>query len=179
MLQKILQLIAYHLRSDKNVSLRFLEKIPVFGTQSAHLARARYSLQALLREQLAIDVMSTAYEELYGGIAENKVSPGALLAYELCENAVGDAICRELEDMCESYLADMRGLLLRQKHGEKGILRTDGSANIFFIRNVFKSLDIVRLVWSQAGWKITAHSIGTLLPRDTVIFARNHASSPP
>jgi len=55
---------------------------------------------------------------------------------------------------CITTLSDLRGLLMRQPRGEKGVLLTNanGSANIFYIFNGTAFLRAVVVAWHVRGW---------------------------
>jgi hypothetical protein len=53
-------------------------------------------------------------------------------------------------------------LLSRQSHGERGLLRTDGVPNVFYVRDDVSRIWAVDAVWSGAGWEVGASRLNSV-----------------
>lgn len=70
-------------------------------------------------------------------------------------------------------LHDIWILLSKQSHGEAGLLTTDGTPNLFYVRDAMGRMWAVDSVWSGAGWEIGASQLNSVMrERGTHIFAR-------
>ena len=65
------------------------------------------------------------------------------------------------EAKVETTLAELHSLLLKQANGEKGVLLTDGCANVFYIRDGSGVLRAVSAHWSSddRGWDVYANEV--------------------
>lgn len=95
----------------------------------------------------------------------NKTEPArielSLRCHKLCKDSTSRLIIAELggEAMAETTIAEMYTMMERQKNGESGELLTNGSANIFYIRDIQEVLCAVRINWNGDGWDVDAESV--------------------
>lgn len=84
-------------------------------------------------------------------------------------------IMAELGEKRETTLAQIYALMERQPNGEKGILLTNGCANIFYIRDTKGVLRAVFVFWSGDGWRVGADSVSYPCRWDGggLVFSRN------
>lgn len=73
------------------------------------------------------------------------------------------AIIPELggEAKAETTLTEVYDLMARQAKGQKGVLLTNGWANIFYVRDKNGVLRAVIVDWIGGGWSVGAFSIGS------------------
>ena len=78
----------------------------------------------------------------------------------LRKSSVDAPIITELggEEKAETSLCEMFFLMEQQKHGEDGILLTNGYANIFYIKDQTGVLRTVSVYWDDGGWGVDAGS---------------------
>jgi len=74
------------------------------------------------------------------------------------KSSVDYSLINELggEDGAETTLTELWGALLKQPHGKKGSLLTNGYANIFYIRSKNGVLRAVGAHWNDGGWNFCA-----------------------
>ncbi len=58
----------------------------------------------------------------------------------------------------ETYLVDIAYLLKQQPRGEKGLLDTEGNANIFFVKSAIGYIKEISIYWAGKSWTFQAHS---------------------
>ncbi|MBM3257670.1 MAG: hypothetical protein FJZ05_00415 [Candidatus Nealsonbacteria bacterium] len=91
---------------------------------------------------------------------EEPVGKADLRYMKLTSPSVDGPILAELgEDRAETTLAQIFSLMERQPNGEKGILLTNGYANIFYVRDVSGILRAVHVRWCSDGWSVRASSV--------------------
>ena len=95
------------------------------------------------------------------GKIEGPTSEQTLYCYRLRKFLADDQIIAALggEEKAETTLLEMFSLMKKQKNGEKGVLLTNGRANIFYIRDQNGVLRVVRVHWHGGGWDIYADSV--------------------
>lgn len=81
-----------------------------------------------------------------------------LLYRTLNKSLVGNTIIAALggETKAETTLAEVYALLSARAKGKKGLLLTNGYANIFYVRSVSGVLCLVRVYWKDGGWNMSA-----------------------
>lgn len=86
--------------------------------------------------------------------------PGQELCYsKLTRPELDGSIMAELGDKRETTLAQVFALMALQPNGEKGISLTNGSANVFYVRDMNGSLWALSVRWIGRGWFVSAHSV--------------------
>lgn len=78
------------------------------------------------------------------------------------------------EELAETALAEMFGLMEMQPNGEDGALLTNGYVNIFFIRDSGFVLWAVTCCWHNDGWDVRTDPVGGLIGwrGDNRVFSR-------
>ena len=87
---------------------------------------------------------------------------GSILRYgRLSRPSVDGHIIAELggEAKAETTLIELFASMKTQKKGESCLLPTDGSVNIFYIKNVFGVLRAVEAYWDTYGWRVDAYTV--------------------
>lgn len=81
--------------------------------------------------------------------------------HDLCRDSLDCEILSDLggEAKAETTLAGVYGLLKLQPNCEAGILLTNGSSNIFYVRCGESVLRAVIVVWRVDGWYVDAYSV--------------------
>ncbi len=91
---------------------------------------------------------------------EENVQAVDLQVHRLLRNSKDLGIRTEIgEDKEETNLAHLHHLLTLQGNGEKGVLLTNGYANIFYIRDMDGNLWAVGASWDDGGWDLGAYSV--------------------
>lgn len=98
-----------------------------------------------------------------GGKIETSIFDSKLRPYRLKKDSVDGPIIADLggENNVETTLAEMVDLMRRQGRGQKGILLTNGYANIFYIRDSKGVLWAVFCYWCSGDqyWSVYANPI--------------------
>jgi hypothetical protein len=82
-----------------------------------------------------------------------------LSCHELTENANDTVMRKELGAGIETDEASVWDMLKKQPEGGKGVLRTDGYANIFYIIGVAGVRRAVFVRWSSGGWDVSSYDL--------------------
>ena len=65
-------------------------------------------------------------------------------------------------------------LLQQQPEGDKGVMRTDGFVNIFYINNRVGVVKAVNVRWDVDGWRVCSFALGEhKWDVGTQVFSRN------
>jgi hypothetical protein len=117
------------------------------------------------------------FEQWFLGKVEKlaEVAKTTLSCTVLLKHAVDEEIITALggEAKAETSLAEIWDLLQKQPNGERGVLLTDSSANIFYVKDRDEVLRTVNVYWGNSGWRVVAGLIGDpagWLPGGQVIF---------
>ncbi len=101
------------------------------------------------------------FKKLFFSKVETSVAETILRSHDLLKYSKDLGILREIEDGKEiTNLAHLHRLLTLQGNGGKGILLTNGYANIFYIVGVDGNLWAVGARWYDGGWRLDASSVG-------------------
>lgn len=79
--------------------------------------------------------------------------PGSKISRQIITNE------SDFEEKKETTLAEIFSLMEKQKKGENGDLLTDGSANIFYVRDINNALRGIDVYWEHGGWNLRSLSI--------------------
>lgn len=91
---------------------------------------------------------------------EQNVAVQTLRSHRLTKASVDEPILGELGDKATTALAHLWELLKKQPKGEKGILLSNGYANIFYIEDMKGHLWAVFAYWYAGhGWSVDAYSV--------------------
>ncbi len=111
---------------------------------------------------------------------EKALGPTSLRSHKLLRNAKDSEIIRELggEEKVETTLVELYGMLKRQARGQKGVLFTNGWANIFYIRDVSGILREVCVFWCGVVWCVVANAlVVNAWFKGSRVFSRNYAKA--
>lgn len=100
-------------------------------------------------------------EKWFFGKTEEPFAQTDICYYELLKDSVDEPIITELggKEKVAVTLAEIYSLMRNQRNGDKGILLNNGSANIFYVRDVNCALRAVCVRWLDDGWDLSAHSV--------------------
>jgi glutamine phosphoribosylpyrophosphate amidotransferase len=92
---------------------------------------------------------------------EDACAENILRCNKLLKNSTDTPIIAELggEKVAETSLAEMFSLLKKQANGQKGVLLTNGYANIFYVRDQSGVLRAVGARWHDGGWNVSADAV--------------------
>lgn len=127
----------------------------------------KFVAQEMFKEGATVDGV-TYYSEFGGNFKkhflpkiETDVHAATLRVHKLTRNSRDLGIRTEIgEEFEETSLAHLHQCLKRQGNGEKGVLLTNGCANIFYIRDTEGNLWAVRAYWDGHSWALSASSVG-------------------
>jgi len=125
-----------------------------------------------------ISNLENNFREWMLGLIEGQSPANAnLCCYELVNASVDEPIIADLggKQKAEMTLVEIYTLMKNQPNGEKGILLTNGFANIFYVRDVKGVLRAIDVYWDEVCWDLDAYSVerssGWLAGRR--VFSRN------
>jgi hypothetical protein len=111
------------------------------------------------------------------GKTEDPISEQTLRYAKLRKSSVDVQIIKELggEEKSEATLTEVFFLMEKQANGEKGVLLTNGYANIFYVKDSSGVLRAVRVLWDDDGWHVTAFEVSRPDSWDAgrQVFSRN------
>lgn len=109
---------------------------------------------------------------LYDDKIEEPIGQTSLCYHRLLKDSTCSQIITELggEEKLETTLQEMFALIKKQEVRQVGDLLTDGSANIFYIRDNIGVLWSVRAAWVRRRWRVDAFPI--LRPRGWKVGSR-------
>ena len=105
------------------------------------------------------------FQKQFGQRVDENVDECDIRIHKLLRNSRDLGIRAEItEEREETKLAHLWHLLTLQPNGENGTLLTNGSANIFRIRDTEGTLWVVDAFWrsGRRGWRLGASSVGSL-----------------
>jgi hypothetical protein len=104
---------------------------------------------------------SDTFTDNFLGKTEHLAGVVNLRIHDLKKDSLDIPIINELGNTAETSLAHLWHLLTQQPIGEPGTLLTDGSWNIFYIRDVNGVLWTISVDWYHShGWCLNARSVG-------------------
>lgn len=113
--------------------------------------------------ELVIGYLGDNLRNNFLGKVEKDIAPTKLRAYRLKKDSVDGPIIDDLggKEAAETTVAEMVDLMKRQGRGQKGILLTNGYANIFYIKDINGQMWAVRCRWDSDGryWLVAAYSV--------------------
>ena len=115
------------------------------------------------------------------GKVEDAHADTVLRSHKLSKNSVDGPIIVELggEKVAETTLTEMFALLKNQANGQKGVLLTNGYANIFYVRDQNNVLRAVYAFWYGGGWNVNASGVSYPVAwiAGNQVFSRNPSGS--
>jgi hypothetical protein len=95
-------------------------------------------------------------------------------SYQIKESVCDEDIRFKLGGGHETDLPGLLSLLGQQPEGEKGVLLTNGRANIFYIKDCTGAVRVVSVDWRVDGWCLYSRGLGDRRWYDgRRVFARN------
>ena len=98
------------------------------------------------------------FQSWFAGKVEDIITPITLHPAKLRQSSLDGPIIEELggEAKAETALLEIYDLMAKQANGEKGVLLTNGWANIFYVRDNAGVLRAVDVCWDDDGWYVGA-----------------------
>jgi hypothetical protein len=159
--------------------LDLVSTVVIPATTSKFIAKDKFVVNITRNAPVEISVVFENFTNWFlsgDGKIENPIKEQTLCYHKLRKSSVNNLIIAELggETKAETTLSEMFYLMEKQKNGGRGILLTNGYANVFIIRDQNGVLRIVDVVW-RLGWIIDATSVD--VPRGYglgyQVFSRN------
>ncbi|MFH0891533.1 MAG: hypothetical protein V1867_02005 [Candidatus Falkowbacteria bacterium] len=140
-------------------------------TTKLFVARDHFVENTGSKAKVKIAYLDGGFQNGFIGKTEGPFGGSELRYGKLRRSSIDIPIINELggEDKAETTLTELWGALLKQPHGEKGSLHTNGYVNIFYIRNKSGVLRAVYTNWRNDGWNLYANSI-----EDTRVWHAGH-----
>ena len=124
------------------------------------IAKDHFKEDTSRKAEVKISWLGENFKDIFLGKTEEDVENATLTVHRLEKSSLDAPILAELGDRAETTLTYLYKLLKKQPNGEKGILLTNGYANIFYIRDANKGiLWAVHAYWHGAGWFVNAYSV--------------------
>ena len=144
--------------------LELVGTVSVPVTTEKFVVRERFVINAGRKAAVTISYLGGNFREWFLGKTEEPMAETTLRCYMLHKASVDGPIIAELggERKAETYLAGIYALMALQPRGEKGVLLTNGYANIFCVYDVNGVLRAVGVSWNAGvgGWGVGASSVG-------------------
>lgn len=146
-----------------NTLLKRISSFPIKPEQGKFIASERFVVDTSRKATVKISYLGDNFREsMLGLVEEQPPTETNICYYELLKASVDEPIIAELggEQKAETKLAEIYALMKNQRNGEKGILLTNGYANIFYVRDIKVVLRAVSVGWDGGGWRLDASSVG-------------------
>jgi len=133
----------------------------VAATTTLFVARDRFVVNTGKKAPVKISYLGDNFKDWFLRKEEQSFEGSTLKYGKLFRSSVDGPILKELggEAEAETTLTELYALMEVQKNGEKGILLTNGYANIFYVRDAAGSLRAVFARWYDGGWYVYAYAV--------------------
>ncbi len=142
--------------------LKNLGTVAIPATVENFVAKDKFIVNTDKNAPVEISFIGHNFSEWFLGKIEKPKAETVLRYSKLVESSTNGLILAELggKEKAETALIEIYALMEKQRNKKDGILRTHGSANIFYVRDIDNTLRIVRVFWVGAGWDVSAYSLG-------------------
>lgn len=110
-------------------------------------------------DRVKISRIGLDFREWFLEKTEKPLAETTLCYANLVKQSADSQILRELGDKAKTTLAQIFALMERQPKGKKGVLLTNGLANIFYVCDVNAELRAVHVNCYDDGWYVDAYSV--------------------
>lgn len=146
--------------------LEYVSLITIPATTERFVAKEKFVVNTSKNAPIKISCIWNSFTEWFfdeRGKIEKLFLGGDLHCYQLREDLLDEQVIRELggEEKAETSLTEIFALMAKQPRGEKGILLTNGYANIFYVRDTDGVLPAVYVCWDGDGWDVGTGSFGS------------------
>ena len=133
----------------------------ILGPVEKFIAKDHFKIDTSASAKVKIGYLGDDFKRYFLGVVEQSVSKIELAAYRLEKNLLDEEILRELGDCAQTSLSHLWELLIKQGHGQEGILLTNGCANIFYILDAKGNRWPVDAHWyaCYGDWLVDAYSV--------------------
>lgn len=144
-----------------NKLLKNLGTVVIPATDENFVAKDKFVVNKGKNASVKISLIGDHFSQWFLGKIEKPKTETVLRYAKLVKSSVDSPILVELggEEKAEITLGDVYSLMEKQGNRESGILRTNGYANIFYVRDINNALRAVRVFWVGAGWDVDASLI--------------------
>lgn len=164
-------------QAEQERLLKAIGTIKVAKTDIPFVAKDRFKMDTSDSAAVKISHLGDNFCKRFLGKTEDPINELTLRYNQLSKSSLDGPIIAGLggEEKAETTLSEMFSLMEKQGNGGKGVLLTNGYANIFYIRDIDGVLCVVYVRWFVGGWYMYAISIG--LPdrwsEGSRVFSRN------
>lgn len=140
--------------------LKFVGTITIPATEK-FVATDHFTVNPSATAEARIGYLSDNFKKWFFGKTEEPNSQTELRYATLKKDSLDKPILDELGTAAEVTLSVIWELLKLQPNGEKGVLLTNGCANIFYVRDAGGELRAVRMRWvaDDGFWHVNAYSV--------------------
>ncbi|MFA5986882.1 MAG: hypothetical protein WC819_06070 [Parcubacteria group bacterium] len=135
--------------------------VEIPASSEPFIAKEKFVVNTRDDAKVKISGLGANFENNFLSKKEKPCASSIVYGCKLLRRLTSKQIREELDrdDKLETTLYEMFFMLEKQGNGESGSLRTNGSANIFFIRDDKGDLCAVRCRWYDDGWGVRAYSV--------------------
>jgi hypothetical protein len=150
--------------------------IVVSVTTKPLVARDHFIVNISQNASVRISYIDGNFRRWFLSKIEEPFATNVLRGYKLCKASRDGPIIAELggEKEAETTLTEIFACMELQADGKRQPLLTNGSANIFYVRDLGNVLRAVCILWHNGGWSVGAWAIDTLNRWDggSLVFSR-------
>ncbi|MFH1225743.1 MAG: hypothetical protein V1684_00450 [bacterium] len=141
--------------------LEFVGKVDIPAITEKFITKDHFVEDTSEEARVKISWLGDNFKSWFLEKEEEPIAAKNLQYWKLVKNSVDTPIIAELggEAKAKTTLSCLSYLLGKQRNGEKGVLLTNGRANIFYICDITGALRAVNAYWSGDGWNGDAGSV--------------------
>jgi hypothetical protein len=138
--------------------------VEILTTIEEFIAKEKFIVDKSEKAKVKISSLSGSFQMKFLSKRE-MVKPRNMYYYKLKKWAFSLKVISALggRSKAESFLYELFSLMEKQGNGEKGVLLTDGCANVFFIRDISFELRAVECRWRNGGWHLDDNDINDFI----------------
>ena len=139
--------------------LGFLGTVTIPTTTEKFIPRDKFVVDTSKTAKVKISYVWDDFSNRFGDRIEEPISEHILRYNKLGRSSSDGPIIAELggEQKAVTTLTEVFSLMEKQPNGEKGVLQTNGRANIFYIPDTSLLLHAVFVYWASDGWRVYAY----------------------
>ena len=147
--------------AEINQLLHFLGTVTILATTTKFIARDKFVVNTDDDASVKISGFWGSFREWFLDKVEDPIAEQTLRYAKLRKASVDGPIVDELggKEKAETTLAEIYDLMAKQGKGQKGVLLTNGYANIFYVKDVNGVLRAVSVHWYDGGWLLYASAL--------------------
>lgn len=143
--------------ASHNVALSaVIANFTVPATTEKFVTKDIFKVDTGRKAKVRISHLSYRFKELFFEKEEDPFSGSTISIRKLKKNLTSNSLLVELggKEAAQTTLAEMYAIMTAQPNGKRGNLLINGWANIFYIEDIYGSLQSVFLLWNKGGWSV-------------------------